>query len=69
MAVIPKIASLRQIWPSGIISVDGGIRVGTARQVVAAGARRLAAGSALFGDSDFAEVLRRLQEDAEDGFA
>ncbi|MBI4099193.1 ribulose-phosphate 3-epimerase, partial [Candidatus Parcubacteria bacterium] len=35
-SVIPKIVSLRQKLPSGIISVDGGIRVGTARQVVAA---------------------------------
>lgn len=62
--VIPKIQSLRQIWPGGIISVDGGIRVGTARQVVAAGARRLAAGSALFGAEDFGEALRLLEGDA-----
>lgn len=62
-AVIPKIQSLRQKWSSGIISVDGGIRVGTARRVVAAGARRLAAGSALFGADDFGEALRVLRED------
>ncbi|MBI3305399.1 ribulose-phosphate 3-epimerase [Candidatus Parcubacteria bacterium] len=60
-SVIPKIAALRQIWPNGTISVDGGIRVGTARQVVAAGARRLAAGSALFGVGDFVEALRLLR--------
>ncbi|MBI2624416.1 ribulose-phosphate 3-epimerase [Candidatus Parcubacteria bacterium] len=63
-SVIPKIVSLRQKWPSGIISVDGGIRVGTARQVVAAGAGRLIAGSALFGAEDFGEALRSFREDA-----
>ncbi len=65
--VIPKIAALHQIWPDGTMSVDGGIRVGTARRVVAAGARRLAAGSALFGAEDFGEALRLLRVDAEAG--
>lgn len=66
-SVIPKIAALRQIWPSGTMSVDGGIRVGTARQVVAAGARRLAAGSALFGAANFVISLQSLTEDGRKG--
>lgn len=66
-SVIPKIASLRQKLPYGTISVDGGIRVGTARQGVAAGARRLVVGSALSEAKDFAEALRLLREDAQSG--
>jgi ribulose-phosphate 3-epimerase len=45
------------------IEVDGGIKPGTAHQVVAAGANVLVAGSAVFGKSDYAAAIRALRED------
>jgi ribulose-phosphate 3-epimerase len=67
-AVLPKIARLREmIDASGAaidLEVDGGIRAGTARQVVEAGADVLVAGSAVFGAEGYAAAVRALREDA-----
>jgi len=46
--VIPKITQLRQIWPDGKISVDGGIDLEFAKQCSQAGANVLSVGSALW---------------------
>ncbi len=43
------------------IAVDGGINPETAKQVVAAGANVLVAGTALFRSDDMAEAIRRLR--------
>jgi ribulose-phosphate 3-epimerase len=62
---LPKIAALRRmIDASGrriALSVDGGIDPETAPRVVAAGADTLVAGTAVFGNSDYAVAIRALR--------
>lgn len=43
------------------LEVDGGVKPGNAAQVIEAGADTLVAGSAIFGASDYAEVIRQLR--------
>ena len=66
--VLPKIERLRQmIDESGYdidLEVDGGVKPGTCRQVVDAGADVLVAGSAIFRQNDYREAIRALREDA-----
>ena len=66
-AVLPKIERLRaMIDQSGRaidLEVDGGVKVGTARRVVAAGADVLVAGNAVFGAEDYASAIRALRDD------
>ena len=45
------------------LEVDGGIRPGTAAQVVNAGADVLVAGSAIFGEDDYGKAIEALRED------
>ncbi len=65
--VLPKIERLREmIAKSGCevhLEVDGGVKVGTARQVIDAGADVLVAGSAVFGASDYAKAIAALRTD------
>jgi ribulose-phosphate 3-epimerase len=65
--VLPKIERLREmIAKSGRkvhLEVDGGVKVGTARQVIDAGADVLVAGSAVFGAPDYAEAIAALRTD------
>ena len=66
--VLPKIAALRaMIDASGHaidLEVDGGIKPGTAAQVLDAGADALVAGNAVFKASDgYAAAIRSLRED------
>lgn len=67
--VLPKIEALRaradQEAHDIHIEVDGGVKPGTARQVVAAGADVLVAGSAIYGQSDYAAAIAALREDAQ----
>ncbi len=64
---LDKIAQLRQmIEKRGLptrLQVDGGIKTGTARQVVQAGADVLVAGSAIFGAADRGEAIAALRRD------
>jgi ribulose-phosphate 3-epimerase len=64
-AVLPKIERLRKmIDASGrdiALEVDGGINPETARQVVAAGANTLVAGSAVFTSNDYEAAIERLR--------
>lgn len=46
------------------LEVDGGVKPGVARQVIAAGADVLVAGSAVFNTPDYAAAIRALREDA-----
>ena len=67
-AVLPKIERIRaMIDESGCeidLEVDGGIKVGTARQVVGAGADVLVAGNAVFAAGDYAGAIQKLRADA-----
>ena len=46
------------------LEVDGGVKPDNAREVVAAGADTLVAGSAIFGAADYAEVIARIRGSA-----
>ena len=63
----PKIEAVRWMVDASRaevrIEVDGGIRPGTAQQVVEAGADVLVAGSAIFGEPDYAKAIAALRED------
>ena len=66
---LPKIASLRKMIDATgkkiYLEVDGGVAVGTARQVKAAGADVLVAGSSVFGAKNgFAAAIKAVREDA-----
>ena len=67
-SVVPKIRRLRKmIADTGLdidIEIDGGISVETAKIVASEGASVLVAGSAVFGEPDRAEALRRIREAA-----
>jgi ribulose-phosphate 3-epimerase len=67
-AVLPKIERLRaMIDATGRaidLEVDGGIKPGTAKQALAAGADVLVAGNAVFNQSDYAAAIRALRDDA-----
>lgn len=68
-AVLPKIANLRRMIDATgraiDLEVDGGIRVGTAREVVKAGADLLVAGNAVFGAPPYADAIAAIRRDAE----
>jgi ribulose-phosphate 3-epimerase len=55
-----KVVRLRELAPSRIIEVDGGIDADTVSGVADAGATLFVAGSAVFGDPDPAEAYRRI---------
>lgn len=65
---LEKLAALRKmIDDSGYaidLEVDGGIKPGTARQVVAAGADVLVAGSAVYNTPDYKAAIEALRADA-----
>jgi ribulose-phosphate 3-epimerase len=66
--VLPKIERIRaMIERRGLdirVEVDGGIKVGTARSVVSAGADVLVAGNAVFAGGDYATAIAALKKDA-----
>jgi len=67
--ILPKIRALRgMIERAGAnvdVEVDGGVKPGTAGSVVSAGADVLVAGSAVFGQADYASAIDALRRDAE----
>ncbi|MET0287442.1 MAG: ribulose-phosphate 3-epimerase [Polyangiales bacterium] len=67
-SVLPKLQKIRQmIDASGrpiYLEVDGGVKPGIARQVIAAGADVLVAGSAVFATADYAANIRALRAEA-----
>jgi ribulose-phosphate 3-epimerase len=67
-SVLDKIQSLRQrICQRGLaaeLEVDGGIKLDNIRDVVAAGADVLVAGSAVFNTADYTATIRALRENA-----
>jgi ribulose-phosphate 3-epimerase len=61
---LERIAALRERLPDRVlIQVDGGIDETNASSVVAAGARLIVSGSAIFGHGDIATAFRRLRDD------
>lgn len=58
--VIGRIKKLREMYPSLIISVDGGVNFETAPKLVLAGANRLVSGSAIFESGDVDEAIKTL---------
>ncbi|MBO6940145.1 MAG: ribulose-phosphate 3-epimerase [Deltaproteobacteria bacterium] len=64
---LPKIRRLREMIDEGghdiDLEVDGGVKPGTARQVIEAGADVIVAGSAVFGKDDYAAAITALRSD------
>lgn len=63
-AMLKKITRLRHLCPLSIIEVDGGIKVGVAREAVRHGADILVSASAIFGAKDVGHAIRDLKADA-----
>ena len=67
-SALDKIRTLRQrISQRGLateLEVDGGVKVDNIREVVAAGAEVLVAGSAVFNTDDYAATIKALRENA-----
>jgi ribulose-phosphate 3-epimerase len=67
-SALPKLERVRKlIDESGCaidLEVDGGVKPGTARQVVAAGADVLVAGNAVFNAPDYAAAIQAIRKDA-----
>lgn len=63
--VIEKVRVFHQKFPRLPITVDGGVRVGTARKLAQAGAARLAASTAIFGAPDPLAALEALRKNVE----
>jgi ribulose-phosphate 3-epimerase len=65
--VLPKLRAIRQMIDArGLdiaLEVDGGVAPGTAAKVVEAGARVLVAGSAVYGQRDYAAAIAALRQD------
>lgn len=68
-ATLAKLRSLRErIQASGRdirIQVDGGVKAGNIREIAAAGADTFVAGSAIFGATDYASVIRAMRAELE----
>ncbi|OGE87752.1 MAG: hypothetical protein A3J07_03505 [Candidatus Doudnabacteria bacterium RIFCSPLOWO2_02_FULL_49_13] len=65
VAIIEKVKELRQLSKSVIICVDGGVKVGIARQLAKAGADILVAGSAITRSEDEEMAIESLKADIE----
>ena len=59
--VLAKITALKKMWPEGLIQVDGGINLDTAKEVKLAGARSLVVGSSLWQAQDFTTELNKFK--------
>ncbi len=65
-SVLPKIRRVKErldrLPNPPILEVDGGVEPKTAGPVIEAGARMLVAGTAVFGQEDYAEAIARIRE-------
>ncbi|KAL8278636.1 hypothetical protein RQP46_008928 [Phenoliferia psychrophenolica] len=64
-ACVPKVAELRQRFPTKDIQVDGGVGPGTVGKCACAGSNVIVAGTALFGAEDPAAVMVTMKESVE----
>jgi ribulose-phosphate 3-epimerase len=62
---LPKVAALRERFPSLYIEVDGGVSEKTIDQAADAGANVIVSGSAVFGAENPARVVRALRDAVE----
>jgi ribulose-phosphate 3-epimerase len=61
---LPKYAQARELFgPDLFLEIDGGVTLGNVRQVRAAGAEVIVAGTAVFGAKDPAAAVRALKQD------
>ena len=59
--VLDKIHALREHAPETIISVDGGVSLDTAPELIAAGVTRLVVGSAIFKSEDIGQTIKEFK--------
>ncbi|MEN9913237.1 MAG: hypothetical protein RLY66_645 [Candidatus Parcubacteria bacterium] len=59
--VIDKIKEVKAAYPDLIISIDGGVSLKNAGQLIDAGATRLVVGSAIFAADNYLEALQQLK--------
>jgi ribulose-phosphate 3-epimerase len=59
--VLNKIIDLRTKWPSGTISIDGGVNLESARQAFDAGADQVVVGSAIWESGNVVETIKQFQ--------
>ena len=59
--VFEKIRDLREKFPDTIISIDGGVSLENASELIKAGANRLVSGSAIFESGDIAGTIEVFQ--------
>jgi ribulose-phosphate 3-epimerase len=59
--VLDKIRALREHNPKIIISIDGGVSLETAPELIAAGANRLVVGSAIFKSEDITATIKEFK--------
>lgn len=59
--VLEKIKALRECSPQIIISVDGGVSLDTAQELISAGVNRLVVGSAIFKSEDIGETIKEFK--------
>ncbi len=59
-AVFPKIEYLRRKFPHATISIDGGVSLDNARELVAAGATQLVVGSAIWKSVNMPHTIKEL---------
>ncbi|MBI4049706.1 MAG: hypothetical protein HY395_02750 [Candidatus Doudnabacteria bacterium] len=64
-STVEKIKELRSLSKNVIIAVDGGVKVGIARQCVKAGADMIISGSAIFRSEDAEMAIEALKADIE----
>jgi len=60
--IFDKVESLRQMWPDGLIQVDGGVNLNNAQSLIDLGATSLAIGSAIWGSGDVLGVIKKFKE-------
>lgn len=58
--VLENIKKIKEMYPSILVSVDGGVNLNTAAQLVGAGADRLVVGSALFTSDSISDTLVKI---------
>ncbi|MDQ5889899.1 MAG: ribulose-phosphate 3-epimerase [Patescibacteria group bacterium] len=61
-ATLEKIKNLREMWPEGVIQVDGGINLEIVSEVLAAGASSVVVGSALWNSVDPVDTFEQFKK-------
>jgi ribulose-phosphate 3-epimerase len=62
VATLEKIKNLREMWPEGIIQVDGGVNLETAPAAMAAGASSVVVGSAIWKSADPVDTFEQFKK-------